>query len=83
MAQTLAQRLAVVTARITAVDVLIDGLMANFKPTYTVDGQTFKWGEYLEILTKARKELLAESDALQDMDGAYGFEQTQVYVEGP
>jgi hypothetical protein len=32
------------------------------KPTYTVDGTTYKWGEYLETLTKQIDAVKAQID---------------------
>lgn len=82
MSQTTAARLAVVQARITAIDAQLDQLASCMKPTYTVDGQTFKWNEFRKGLREERAELLAECDRLTDIQGGHGFEQTQVFVEG-
>ena len=82
MAQTLAERLVIVWARIASIDTILDDLVTCPKPTYTVDAQTFKWTEYYEMLTNARKSLLAEADALTDITEGAGFEATQVYVDG-
>ncbi len=80
MAQSLTDRRTTVLARLVNIDAILDDLTACPKPTYTVDSQTFKWTEYYEMLSNARKDLLAECDALTDMIGGHGFEDTQVFV---
>lgn len=82
MAQTNAERLTKISAEIVKLDSLISSLLDCPKPTYTVDGQTFKWGEYLKQVREMRESLQAEEDRLTDITGGHGFEATQVFVEG-
>lgn len=82
MAQTISERITKISAEVLQIDALISDLLACPKPTYTVDAQTFKWGEYLKILKEMRSELEAECDALIDIRDGNGFEETQIFVEG-
>ena len=54
----------------------IKEITAAPKPTYTVDGQTVKWGEYLEQLLRAEKQL---AEAVTREDGPFE-ERTQVFT---
>lgn len=51
-------------------------VLASPKPTYTVDGQTFKWNEYVKML----REGIAEIDkTLVGLDQSGGLTMTQVF----
>ena len=82
MAQTLSDRIAIVQARIVAIDAILDDLLTCPKPTYTIDATNFKWTEYFEMLTKTRDKLQVECGDLVDARDGHGFSAHQVHVEG-
>jgi hypothetical protein len=77
MARTDAQRLEVLLNTRDQIDDLILSVTTRPKPTYTVDGQTFKWAEYLEILRKQRDAILLE---VAKFDRPGGLTMTQVFT---
>lgn len=46
--------------QLLAIDSLIEDLLEQPKPSYTVEGRQVQWAEYLALLRKQRTELLHE-----------------------
>lgn len=57
-------------------------LAVNPKPSYEIDGQIVKWGEFQEMLLKQMKMLRIEIDEAGGADTLF-MEETQVYVAEP
>jgi hypothetical protein len=55
---------------------LIGQVTSKPKPNYDIDGQKVDWGDYLEILYKAKAKALQD---IIDFEGPYEIE-TQAYV---
>ncbi len=55
---------------------LIGMVTTNPKPNYDIDGQKVDWGDYLEILYKAKAKALQD---IIDFEGPYEIE-TQAYI---
>ena len=77
MARTDAERLTKLLEIRDSIDDRIAEVVSKPRPTYTVDGQTFKWAEYLEVLNKQRDAVLAQIAAAS---ASGGLTVTQVFT---
>lgn len=62
-----AENLATAVSNISA---LIADLTENPKPTYSINGQSVSWGDYLASLIKARNDLIGQI-AIEEGPAAY------------
>lgn len=53
----------------------IKEMTTNFKPTYTVDGRTFQWGELLSIYMKSLSDLKLQ---IASEEGPFSLESTML-----
>lgn len=55
--------MATTTDRIEAIDVKIDGIVSDPKPSYKIGDKSMSWNEYYSFLLKAKEALQKSADA--------------------
>jgi len=61
-----AQQVTIITESLQRAILVRMNLLSSPKPTYEIDGQTFKWNEYLDVLNKTIKQLQTDLVALDE-----------------
>ncbi len=80
MAIDLSAQLATVEASLAKAQARLDDMLDQCRPTYTVDGETFKTTEYQAFLVKTIKELERRQDLLSRALTGEGFQGTQAFA---
>ena len=80
MALDLSAELTAVEARLAKAQARLDDMLDQCRPTYTVDGETFKTTEYQDFLVKTIRALEKRQDLLSRALTGDGFTSTQGFA---
>lgn len=80
MSSNLTEELAQVERQLAAANERLEEMLACPRPTYTVDGETFKMTEYQEMLDKMIERLRKRRDILCRATSGDGFAGAQVFA---